>query len=304
MPDWRRRIGGSIVAALLIAGTCLGVAAPAQAAPVQSPPGANEPCVPSAEHPRPVVLVHGTWADMSTTWQALSPALKNEGYCVYALNYGAGVPGSGQNLLDLVGGDTVVRSARTLAEFVTQVRRQTGAAQVDLIGHSQGALVAREYLKNAGGTDIDDPARNTVHTLVSLAGTNQGTSFHLNQGIGALAQWLGIPVVALSTLAVGPSYVEQMAGSPFLDDLNEGGHTRPGVDYVAVATRDDMMVTPAQNAFLQPSPGHTVRNVWVQDGCPAAEVDHMQVTSHPRAIWLTLDALDPGYGQRHPAPCP
>lgn len=305
MPDLRRQIGALAVAALLSAGAYVGVGAPAQAAPAASPQAVNDPsCVPSAEHPRPVVLVHGTWADVDTTWKSLATTLKDEGYCAYALNYGKSVPGSGQNLLDLAGGDTVVRSAQTLARFVTQVRTQTGAAQVDLIGHSQGALVAREYLKNAGGTDIDNPSQNAVHTLVSLAGTNHGTSFHLNQGLGAIAQSLGIPVIELFNAAVGPSYVEQMAGSPFLGDLNAGGDTRPGVEYVAIATRDDMMVTPAENAFLVPSPGHTVRNVWVQEGCDTAKVDHMQVTSNPRAVWLTLDALDPGYAATHPAPCP
>src|SRR4051795_5036208 len=61
----------------------------AHTSPTASPPGANEPCQPSAAHPRPVVLVHGTFADMSNSWQALSPLLHNRGYCVFALNYGS-----------------------------------------------------------------------------------------------------------------------------------------------------------------------------------------------------------------------
>src|SRR4051812_25255634 len=61
----------------------------AHTSPTASPPGANEACAPSAAHPRPVVLVHGTFADMSNSWQALSPLLHNRGYCVFALNYGS-----------------------------------------------------------------------------------------------------------------------------------------------------------------------------------------------------------------------
>ena len=296
-----------------IAVMCLGVtalAAPATAAPGpaasdKSPEGANDwSCIPSPAHPRPVVLVHGTWADMATTWKTLAPALKAEGYCVFALNYGTRAPGTALNLLDLVGGDTIKRSARSLGDFVSRVRTATRAPQVDVVGHSQGALVARSYLKWGGGSDPVRPERNLVHTLVSLAGTNQGTSFNVNQQLGAIAEMLGIPVINLAAATVGPSYIEQMAGSPFLRELAAGGDTRTGVDYVAVGTRQDTMVTPPEHSFLKPGPGATVKNVWVQDGCEGAEADHMEVTSSPRSVWITLAALDPGYAATHPAPCP
>lgn len=307
MSDRTRHLIVAVVTVLLGISLTSGFAASASAAPaaVDSPAGANDwSCTPSESHPRPVVLIHGTWADMATTWKTLSPALKAEGYCVFALNYGMRDLRTGQNLLDLVGGDTINRSAGTVAGFVSRVRSATGAAQVDLIGHSQGALVAREYLKDVGGTNATDPGRNVVNTLVSLAGTNQGTSFNINQQLGAIAEMLGIPVVHLAAASIGPSYVEQMSGSPFLQQLNAGGDTRPGVRYVAVATKNDMMVTPPENAFLNPGPGADVRNVWVQDGCGSAKVDHMKVTSSPRSVWIALNALDPAYGSTHPAPCP
>lgn len=307
MSDRTRHLIVAVATVLLGISLTSGFAVPASAEPAPDavPAGANDwSCTPSPAHPRPVVLIHGTWADMATTWKALSPALKAEGYCVFALNYGTRDLKSGQNLLDLVGGDTISRSAGTLADFVSRVRSATGAAQVDLIGHSQGALVAREYLKDAGGTNTADPGRNIVNTLVSLAGTNQGTSFNLNQQLGAIAEMLGIPVVRLAAASIGPSYVEQMAGSPFLRQLNAGGDTRPGVRYVAVATKNDTMVTPPENAFLNPGQGADVKNVWVQDGCASAKVDHMKVTSSPRSLWIALSALDPGYGRTHAAPCP
>ena len=57
--------------------------------PKTPPPGANNfSCQPSAAHPHPVVLVHGTLANMDHSWQAASPILVNHGYCVFAFNYG------------------------------------------------------------------------------------------------------------------------------------------------------------------------------------------------------------------------
>src|SRR6478672_11874481 len=126
-----------------------GVAGYAHASPTASPPGANDwSCRPHAPHPRPVVLVHGTFADMSDSWQALSPLLVNHGYCVFALNYGA--HGGSEQLGVYAVGD-IAESARQLSAFVNRVLRATGARRVDLVGHSQGGMMPRYYLKHLHG---------------------------------------------------------------------------------------------------------------------------------------------------------
>ena len=108
----RRLAAVTVLCALL--GLTLGtvLVAPAQAADKQLPvpysflpnavfggipdsnaPGTNDfSCKPTAAHPNPVVLVHGTLGNRSTNWQTYGPLLKNNGYCVFALTYGSTLP--------------------------------------------------------------------------------------------------------------------------------------------------------------------------------------------------------------------
>src|SRR4051812_7147448 len=138
----------------------------AHTSPTASPSGANEPCEPSAAHPRPVILVHGTFADMSNSWQALSPLLHDRGYCVFALNYGSH---DGSGALGIYGVGDIRASAAELSSFVNQVLTETGASEADLVGHSQGGMMPRYYLKYLGGAA-------KVHTLVGLSPYNPGTT--------------------------------------------------------------------------------------------------------------------------------
>src|SRR5437899_6567549 len=57
--------------------------------PGTPPPGANNwTCRPSKAHPRPVVLVHGLFANMTDNWQTMPPLLANNAHCVLPLTYG------------------------------------------------------------------------------------------------------------------------------------------------------------------------------------------------------------------------
>ena len=45
-------------------------------------------CRPTAAHPYPVILVHGTFANQALSWNALRPLLEADGFCVFSLDYG------------------------------------------------------------------------------------------------------------------------------------------------------------------------------------------------------------------------
>jgi triacylglycerol esterase/lipase EstA (alpha/beta hydrolase family) len=76
----------------------------------------------------------------------MGPRLKDAGYCVYSLTYGT-LPG----IYFIAGLDKIENSAAQLSTFIDKVLASTKASQVDLVGHSQGSLMPRYYLKFLGG---------------------------------------------------------------------------------------------------------------------------------------------------------
>ncbi|HEV7584213.1 MAG TPA: alpha/beta fold hydrolase [Solirubrobacteraceae bacterium] len=254
-----------------------GVLGYAQASPTASPPGANDwSCKPSAAHPRPVVLVHGTFVDMSNDWQALSPLLYDNGYCVFALDYGSS-NGSGQ--LGIYATGEIAQSAEQLAAFVRQVLSATGARKVDLVGHSQGGMMPRYYLRFLGGAA-------KVHTLVGLSPSNHGTTV---DGLFTLASLIPGATAFFGTCT---ACEEQAAGSSFLAKLNAGGDTVSGVRYTVIQSANDTVVTPYSSAFLS---GRNVTNILLQDQCILDQGEHLSAPYDHIADRDVLNALDPAH---------
>jgi triacylglycerol esterase/lipase EstA (alpha/beta hydrolase family) len=254
--------------------------------PTASPPGANDwSCKPSAAHPEPVILVHGTFGDRSDSWQALSPLLYDNGYCVFALNYGSF---NGSGALGIYATGKIENSAAQLQAFVNRVLAATGASKVDLVGHSQGGMMPRYYIKHLGGA-------SKVHTLVGLAPSNHGTTLN---GIFTLASYFPGSNVFLADC---PACQEQEAGSPFITNLNAGAETNPNVNYTVIESANDEVVTPYTSAFL--APATNVTNILLQDQCSLDQGEHLSMPYDHIADADVLTALDPAYPQ-HPACTP
>lgn len=256
------------------------------------PAGANLPnCVPSARHPRPVILLHGFAGNMADNMNGISPFLANAGYCVYTLNYGA-AGGS------IFGGTIDIRksSLNQFGPFVDDVLRRTGARQVDVVGHSEGSIVPRWWMRF--GPSVHPDGTPKVATMIGVGPASNGADLD-----GQAAELRSLPLFAgilKSLVASGCGACEQvLSGSALLAQLNSPdpqpgerftGLTQPGVRYMMLATEMDNFIVPYQFGFIDDP---AVQNLTVQDVCPIDEADHLSIVFDPVAYDVIANFLDP-----------
>jgi triacylglycerol lipase len=220
-------------------------------------------CTPPAAHPYPVVLLPGTFGVTATSF--IGTRLAQLGYCVDTFNYGNHETGD------------IASSAHQLAGEVTRVLGRTGAKQVSIVGHSEGGMMARNYIKFLGGAA-------KVNSLVALAPSNHGT---LN------------PSTFGGSLIGCVACLQQQTGSSLLTQLNSGDETPPPVDYTVIETRYDEVVIPYTSAFLS-GPSARVTNVTLQQQCPKDLVGHVGITGDPVALQWVENALARSNGPADP----
>lgn len=138
--------------------------------------------------PRPVILLHGYAMNRANFLPLAYRLARNDLGPIFGFEYWT------------LG--RVAAGARQLGWFVDEVREATGAAEVDLIGHSMGGVVGRYYVQLAGG---DRHVRN----LVTLGSPHAGTD--------------------VSKLGIGHPARELLLGSKLVDRLAAAApprHTR------------------------------------------------------------------------------
>jgi pimeloyl-ACP methyl ester carboxylesterase len=244
--------------------------------PNTPPRGANDRDCRSSGDKLPVILVHGTYEHQHDNWAAMAPFLANNGFCVHTFNYG----GRSSDLFH--GYRSIADSAAELRDFVETVRSDTGSARVDLVGHSQGGMMPRYYLKFLGG-------QGKVRNLIGLGPSNHGTTL---SGLATLAQVIGV-TGPLAT--VQPALIDQTIGSPFMKklatcpdaadaDICAGDPTK----YTVIMERLDQVVTPYTNGFLDGA-----NNITADRECPLELAEHLGMTYSRNIAQLMLKALDP-----------
>ncbi|WP_206215031.1 esterase/lipase family protein [Corynebacterium lizhenjunii] len=227
---------------------------------------------PTPQRPWPVVLLHGT-TDTKGIWQLLGGELREDGWAVFAPDYGHRATGA------------LADSAAQVGAYIDAVLQVTGAQKVILVGHSQGGLLARYWMRTAGTAHL-------VRHVVCLSAPNHGTT----QG-GIVSSLIASRrqesvVKSIIDAYFGPAGMAQIVGSATFEEFHEAGDLEPGVTYTCIATRQDTVVVPPETCFLEPgdSPDGTVRNIYVQDFDRRALVNHMDMPldKRVRAIVRTV----------------
>ncbi|MEU5088745.1 alpha/beta fold hydrolase [Streptomyces sp. NPDC021356] len=236
---------------------------------------------PDAQRPCPVVLVHGTLGDRQYIWREAVPALKAAGHRVFRLNYGE-LP----TLPRLYGLADIRLSTRELAAFVDRVLADTGAAQVDLVGHSQGGMIPLYYLKSLGGA-------GKVRRVVGIAPSSHGVTV---EGLTALVrQAVGVRDIVEEELLfrVSPAFVQLLHDSEFVRELTSSGDTVAGVRYTVIwSTRDEVVQPPTSQRLTPSEPDHEVTNLCLQELSPDSRTTHMAMPYDPVVLREMLRALD------------
>jgi Lipase (class 2) len=268
------------LAAITVGGLSLLSGGTATAAPSS---GFNDwSCRPSAAHPRPVVLLHGLGGNGPGHFSFLGPFLAGQGYCAFAPTYGQATPA-----IPVGGTVSIERSAPEIAQFLARVRGTTGASKLDLVGHSEGAFQALWGPKFQGYA-------STVNTVVALAPPTHGTTFG---GLVSFGDFLGLrPLVDLVLNTFGCQFCDEaITGGPAVRKLTTGPIAQPGISYTILASRSDVLVTPAETSFVHET---GVRNAYVQDTCPADPVGHIGMAFDTGIARMIANALDPAHPGR------
>lgn len=144
---------------------------------------------------------------------------------------------------------TVTANVPDLRRFVDAVLAYTGAKEVDIVGHSLGVTLAREWMRQDGGSQrlvrrfvaIDGPNHGIINCSPSPLNYYQLAAFGGFTPQSAVCQELGSP------------------NTPFLQQLNHGRETTGSTRVLVIRNADTSFVYFAQqDGFFTPVPAQDV----------------------------------------------
>jgi triacylglycerol esterase/lipase EstA (alpha/beta hydrolase family) len=211
----------------------------------------------------PALLVHGGTLTGSESWHwNYVPALNNAGIDVCTVD----LP------------DRALTDIQVSAEYVVYAVRQMREnyhSKVDILGHSEGPVVARWAIK------FWPDVRNSVDDMVGLEAAYHGTA---------------VTNIFCATGSCVPVAWQLSIGSSFLRALNADDETPGDVSYTSIysLTDDGGAVPQLPQSVSQQGDGAT--NVPIQSICPVRVVNHVQALADAVAYAVVIDAF------AHPGP--
>ncbi|KAF9390200.1 hypothetical protein CPB97_009767 [Podila verticillata] len=243
----------------------------------------NYSCKLTKAHPRPVILVHATLLTLDS-WKDFVPTLVDGGYCPFALTYGK------YGAFKQFGGlAPIEKSAQELATFAEDIMARMKVSQVDLVdkfvleyngyilGHSQGGILGRNWVKYLGG-------KGKVHKMIGVSPINHGTTL---SSIVTVAKAFGVFNSGQATFdKIAPSFYQMVNTSPFIAKLNQGSDVAPVVITSNIATNGNSF-----ESCFQKKAG--VTNQLLQDLCMVSLNEHLTKVNSKVVLRWVMNQLDP-----------
>lgn len=148
----------------------------------------------------PVLLIHGFGASPEFTWGPAIPVFEEAGYRQGQTLFAIQLPGRAADPLELFAEVGQVRAE------MDRIQRETGSAQIDLVGHSQGGLIAR--ILSAGESSV------LVRRAVSIDAPHEGIL--TDAAIDAMLKESGAPPYVRAFMPI-PEHLR--TGSPALTTM-------------------------------------------------------------------------------------
>jgi transglutaminase-like putative cysteine protease/triacylglycerol esterase/lipase EstA (alpha/beta hydrolase family) len=180
----------------------------------------------------PLLLVHGTWGDPDSTWAHFEPIVSGDGgkYIVYRANYSK-LPFSNVGSLE----QNFVAIPLAINKAIESAAAEgLAATKVDIIAHSLGGLVVREYCRQES---LDIPSRDCsqeIRKLITLDTPHLGTEVanwlvehQLVETFLKLLEKLARAFNLLDAPVFGPALEEQATTSDAIKNLTNFSLTVP-----------------------------------------------------------------------------
>ncbi|MDP9867943.1 MULTISPECIES: PKD domain-containing protein [Streptosporangium] len=128
--------------------------------------------------PKPVVAVHGFRSDAQDTWGEFDEIMKELGHPdgnVFAVGDGQaeGRMDTGEKWNPLHESYTMAQNVDELATYIEDVRKKTGAFHINLVAHSMGTLISRQYIQERMPSTPDN--KPAVTRLIAMGAPNAGS---------------------------------------------------------------------------------------------------------------------------------